>query len=326
MNLGTNETILINRIQKQFGSVLELHEMHKNNFQASINYYENMSKQFGSLLSSLNFQTIQSYKTHKLFSEPPGQLLNMIYQNIQEIQSEVSFVVIAKLKDLVASVNQNKTRFDKKAEKFVEDIKKLFSQYNDSRSSVKKKIDYTNTRKIVSEAYNIGNSLNTNFVKLINSLTEIQNEVINELKSAEEFLKVSISKENEIVVNSSKKFANGFPFSSTFPELSRDFKPEETITYLIDAISVTFLEIKCSFGPPHCSAEELAPQVWPREERVEFYARVWETYAPANDGEASVVKKETVRVLESGLLSYWLVQKLDGSSGYVPCIILEPVA
>ena len=67
----------------------------------------------------------------------------------------------------------------------------------------------------------------------------------------------------------------------------------------------------------------LIPHQW--TDQSQFSARVWSDYQMENENEVSVKKKEMVDVLKVTTRPYWLVKKSNGTEGYIPCTILEPV-
>ena len=326
MNLSNKEINLINSISNNLNSISELYELHKSNISSTINYYENMSKVFSNLNSSINFNSNSNFTKHQLFNQPSGRFFFKIQQSFDDITSHINYTVLTKLKDTIQSLSTNKLKFDKKSEKFIEDLKKSFLNWNEIQNLNFKKKELQNINQLISDLFVFGNNLHPEFLKLIKIITELQLQIFKELDSVELFFKNVIDSEYDIINSSSKKFIMDFPYLNEISINSRIFKKEEKVLYFKEILNFLFLELKSSTGPTHLTNLEINHQNWCKNDQIEpFYARVWETFNPITENEIYVIKKEMVKVLESGLLNYWLIEKIDGSIGYVPCSILEPI-
>jgi len=114
----------------------------------------------------------------------------------------------------------------------------------------------------------------------------------------------------------------------------RVLKLEQKVLHFNYLIKAAFYELRSIDREPSLGENEKPQKVWVDEfkKEDEFKARVWDNFTKVRHGdpkdkfhEIPVLKKTIVTVKKPTLHYHWEVQKINGTSGYVPCCILEPL-
>ena len=164
-------------------------------------------------------------------------------------------------------------------------------------------------------------------MKMLNDIEAVCAQIKNDLKDEDTFLNQVKDNEDKIIFQCSRTINVGLPFIDEVPEAKREVLENERVSYYAFFINELITELLSNCSSPHFPNRESAAEKWVIDgETAPFYARVWKDYKPQNDSEIEIFKKETVKVTKTGFTDYWLVQKTNNETGYVPCTQLEPVA
>lgn len=327
IQLSQAELKQFNKIKKHFSAISELFEINKNRLNADVNYFDNSSKIINNLLAVLTVKTETSFNTHTLYKQPVGIAFDKLYTSFTKYNTQITQVSIPSIKKLVSKTIQMRVTFDKSVEKYLDEIKLIYGQYNEIKTAERKKKAAQSLEDVISSTFVRGAMLHSQQKSIIESMQRIHNNILSSLETMDNFILSITEEEEKIIKETSSYIKSGFPFDPNYKELSREFQDKDRVSYFSKLISDTFLELISSEGPPVISKNESAAQKWPTAEKFEpFYARVWETYQAVRPSEVDVSKKELVKVIEAGLIPQWKVEKTNGETGYVPSLILEPVA
>ena len=319
---------LINEIVQCIFKMVNVYENFKASILNDINYLNDIDQRsqkilkiFRSQESPKEFFTMSDSLTKQ--KQPIALAFSLIYDSFQKSSGLIEKKIV--YLDNLIKESDNRITFCKGTSKDVENkLTQAFQKYFESFSNIsnERQCAALALNQILNKEDSFDNSFHKNLIELLQVIDDQEIYTKSLVESSLNSFKSLVDEENDFIDEITEEIDKNF--SVLEKRIEHKKRPNTTASKdILIELAKLFYNLK-SFTQLHSMPKNhLIPYNW--TDQSQFSARVWSDYQKIKENEVSVKKKEMVDVLKVTAHSHWLIKKSNGTEGYVPCTILEPV-
>lgn len=309
--------------------IVQAYENFKNSILDDINFLNDIDMRAQKILKIFRSQDIPKdfYSLSDSLTkqkQPIALAFSLIYDSFQK-----SSGLIEKKIDYLNSLikeSEDRIAFCKDTSKDVENqLNKAFQNYFESfkNCSNERECAALALNQILNKEESFDNTFHEHFIQLLQTIDDQEIYTKSLIESLLNSYKSLINEENDFIDEITAEIDQNFSILQN--RIERKRRTKITVAKdIIAELAKLFYNLKCFSQLHSMPKNHIIPHRW-TDNQNRFSARIWSDYQMRDDSEVSVKKKEMVDVIKVTTQSYWLIRKSNGSEGYVPCTILEPV-